>query len=86
MADYLYRAKLLKDGNKLLAQRLQKAESDFMLMTVCDRLGREKGVSFVTSIHDSLLFLPRDGDYVKDILLEEFAKLGVRPRLEARSL
>ena len=86
VAEYVFRAKAVKDGHRLLAQRLQKAESDFVIRTVCDRIRREKQASFLTTIHDSVLFLKRDSEYVKTVVGEEFASLGVRPRLEVREL
>ena len=86
VAAYIYQAKAVKDGHRLLAQRLQKAESDFIIKTVCDRIRREKQASFITTIHDSLLFLEKDSEYVKTVVADEFAKLGVKPRLEVKEL
>jgi hypothetical protein len=84
VAKYVWKAKNVRDGNKLLAQRLQKAESNFMLLTVCERIRQERKTTFITSIHDSLLFRPMDYEYVHRILTEEFTKLGVHPRLEPK--
>ena len=34
---------------------------------------------FITTIHDSILTEPDAGDYIHNVMLEEFAKLGVSP-------
>jgi len=86
VALYLHQAKDQKDGHKLLAQQLQQAESDFVVGTVCERIRREKRVTFITTIHDSVLFLPKDGEYIMQVMLDEFSKLGVTPRLEVKTL
>ena len=43
-------------------------------------------VKFATPVHDSLLFLPEDGEYVRSVMLDEFAELGIQPRLEIKDL
>jgi len=85
VAKYLFDAKKHGDGSKL-AKTLQAAEAELIIDKICGRLRREGAVKFVTPVHDSLLFLPEDGEYVRSVMLEEFAKLGLRPRLEVKDL
>ena len=85
VAVYLHEAKKHGDGSKL-AKTLQAAEADLIIDKVCGRLRREGAVKFATPVHDCLLFLPEDAEYVQSVMLEEFAKLGMRPRLEPKDL
>ncbi len=86
VASYLYEAKECKDGGSRLAKRLQFAESDLIIDTVCGRLRQEGRVKFVTPVHDCLIFLPGDATYIKTVMEEEFAKIGICPRLEVKDL
>jgi len=85
IARYLFDAKKHGDGSRL-AKTLQAAEADLIIDKVCGRLRREENVKFLTPVHDCLLFLPEAGDYIRSVMLEEFAKLGLRPRLEVKDL
>jgi len=64
----------------------QRAESKFIIHTVCDRIRRERPDAFVATIHDSVLVLPSDADFVVAVMKEEFAKIGLSPRLEIENL
>ncbi len=90
VAKFLFRAKTVKSheqkAGSRLAKTLQSAEADLIIDKVCGRLRREGRVKFVTPIHDCLVFLPEDGDYVKAVMDEEFGKLGIRPKLEPKDL
>jgi hypothetical protein len=86
VADYLHRAKDCRDGGSRLAKQLQFAEADFIIDRVCGRLRREDNTKFVTPIHDSLVFLPKDADYIKSVMEDEFTKLGICPKLEVKGL
>jgi hypothetical protein len=66
---------------RILAQQAQAAEVEFLIHGVCARIYRERRDCWLTTIHDALLFLPQSGDYVKSVMLEEFAKLGLKPTL-----
>lgn len=85
VADYLLGAKRDGDGSRL-AKPLQAAEAELIIERVCGRLRREKTVTFVTPVHDCLLFLPQDGEYVRSVMLEQFAKLGLQPKLEPKEV
>jgi hypothetical protein len=64
----------------------QKAEVSFVIFGVCERIRQERPECWVTTIHDSVLCLPDDGEYVRGVMLAEFAKLDVNPRLEVKQL
>lgn len=85
VAMYLFDAKKHGDGSRL-AKNLQAAEAELIIDNVCGRLQREARVKFVTPVHDSLIFLPEDGEYVRSVMAEEFAKLGIEPMLEIKEL
>lgn len=72
-----------------LAKLAQKTEANFLIYGtgsitpgVCERIRNERPDCWIGTIHDSLLVLPETAEYVRGVMLEEFAKLGVRPRLE----
>ncbi len=85
VARYLFDAKRHGDGSRL-AKTLQAAEAELIIEKVCGRLRREGKVKFATPVHDCLLFVPEDGEYVQSVMLEEFAKLGLKPRLEIKDI
>jgi len=74
-----------KPHNKL-ARMAQKAEVNFVIFTVCERIRRERPGCWLTTIHDSILCLPDDGEYVRSVMENEFEKLGVKPKLEVKQL
>jgi hypothetical protein len=69
---------------KKLARLLQRTEAQFVIYTVCERIRREAPDMFVATIHDSLLHLPKDSDYIRAVLETEFAHWGLKPRLEVK--
>lgn len=73
----------LKPHNRL-ACAAQMAEVEFVIDRVCARIRRERPATFVTTIHDSLLFLPDNADYVMFVMADEFNKLHLRPKLEVQ--
>jgi hypothetical protein len=71
-----------KKDYKKLARLLQWTEAQFVVYTVCERIRNEAPETFVATIHDSILHMPKDSEYVRAVLETEFAKWGLRPRLE----
>lgn len=57
-----------------------------MIFTVCERIRRERPDCWLTTIHDSVLCLPEDGEYVRNVMADEFEKLGIKPTLEVKEL
>jgi len=70
-----------KPHNKL-AKLAQRAEAKFVIETVCDRIRRENKEMWIGTIHDAILCLPQDAKYVKLVIMDEFNKLGVIPKLK----
>lgn len=68
-----------------LAHVAQRAESQFMFGRVVPRLMRERPDLFVATIHDSILAPEESAEYVRAVMLAEFAKLGVAPTVRIES-
>jgi hypothetical protein len=71
-----------KKDHKKLARLLQRTEAQFIIYTVCERIRNEAPETFIATIHDSILHLPKDSEYVRAVLDSEFAKYGLKPKLE----
>ncbi len=69
-----------------LATRLQRAESNLIIRTACDRLRKEHPKMFCTPIHDSVVAKPADIETVACIVREAFASIGLSPKIEAKWL
>jgi hypothetical protein len=70
-----------------LARLLQRAESDFIVRTVCDRLRRKHPGMFVATIHDSIVTNSRENAAtILATMRDEFVKLGIEPKLEIEEL
>ena len=80
IATFIHRLKV-KDY-KRPAQQMQEAERKFVIDTVCKRLFKERPTIFVTTVHDAILARTKDCDFVLEVMKDEFAQLGVIPRLE----
>lgn len=77
--------RIKKRDYKKLARLLQRTEAQFIIYTVCERIRKEIPETFVATIHDSILHLPRDSEYIRAVLEGEFAKWGLKPRLEVKN-
>lgn len=64
-----------------LAHRLQRAESDLMLLKIAYRAFKQHPGIFLATIHDSFLTHKEDVDKVSNILKEEFQIYGVMPTI-----
>jgi hypothetical protein len=69
-----------------LAHRLQRAESDLMIGGVASRIVRELPDAWIATIHDSIVTTSGQAESVKAIMLEEFAKIGLRPTINTETL
>ncbi len=67
---------------RVLAQKAQTAERQFVIDTVCRRLRRERREMWASTIHDSVLVLRGDAEYTRMVMLDEFDKLGLHPNLK----
>lgn len=66
---------------KRLAIRMQQRESRFVIGRVCTRLTEHHPEIPLLTIHDSILTTPDHVETVFRVMTEEFARLGVRPKL-----
>jgi len=76
----------LKRGDyRRLAHFAQRVESGFIFGRVVPRLMAEQPDQFISTIHDSVLTIAGNGDFVRRVMLEESAQVGLSPtiRLEA---
>jgi hypothetical protein len=64
------------------AVKAQYEESRFVIYSVCERIRRERPDCWVATVHDSILTPPDTVDCILAVMREEFARLGVAPRLE----
>ena len=79
--------KIKADDHAELARLLQRAESDFVVRTVCDRLRRKRPKMFVATIHDSIVTNSRENaETILETMREEFVKLNIAPKLEIEDL
>ena len=65
-------------GYKVIAQILQRLESIVMIDGVCGRLVREHPEIGFLTIHDSALVVSEKADLVRDLIVEELRRWGVR--------
>jgi len=73
----------MKQGNyRRLAHFAQRVESAFMYGQVVPRIMAERPGLFVGTIHDSILTTEGEERYVRQVILEEFARLGVSPNVK----
>ena len=77
VASFLYTAKAVPEGHSKLAKTLQAAEADLIINRVCGRLRRGDQVSFVSPIHDCLIFLPEDAIRVQAAMEEELSLIHI---------
>jgi len=73
---------LKKKDYKALAHMLQRQESVFVIETVVGRCIDEIPQAFLTTIHDSVVTTPEYAKKVHEIMMDEFAKLGLKPKIK----
>jgi hypothetical protein len=73
--------RLKKDDPRNAPLALQRAESDFVIGTVCKRILNESPETPLWTIHDSVTTITSRAEFVRQVMEEEFASLGVHPRL-----
>ena len=73
----------IKRGNHCrLAHFAQRVESAFMFGRVIPRIMTLRPELFVATIHDSVLTPLGDAAFVRQVMLEQFAQLGVSPQVK----
>ena len=74
--------KLKAENYRNAAWQAQRVESDFVFNRVVRRIMRELPKIFVATIHDSILTTQGNEEAVRAIMLDEFYKLGVHPKID----
>lgn len=65
-----------------LAHFAQRIESAFMFGRVVPRIMDQRPDLFVATIHDSILTMAADAPFVRQVMLDEFARLGLLPQVK----
>ena len=71
-----YAAAVKKHDHRLMAQRLQRAESDFIFKRVCRHIMNRWPDLWIATIHDCIMCLPEDARTVRGVMEEEFRNIG----------
>jgi hypothetical protein len=78
-------SELKRKDHARAAHLMQNYESAVFVKRICGRIVTERpGVLLVTK-HDSILTTPDHVDYLRGMILDEFAALGVNPTLKVES-
>jgi len=82
VCDYLDKMKHPK-RYKYLSHKMQSDESYVVIDKTCGRIKKEKPNIFIGTIHDAIVCIPDDVDYVSQVLSEECYKARrLRPKLK----
>jgi hypothetical protein len=65
-----------------IAWLMQSYESTIFIAIICQKIIKERPELPLFTIHDSILTVPDYIEYVRKVILEEFAKLGIVPTLK----
>jgi hypothetical protein len=79
-------AEIKRPDHRKLAHFAQRVESAFMFARVVPRIMRERPDLFISTIHDSILTPAADAEFVRQVMLDEFAQLGVSPQVKVESV
>jgi hypothetical protein len=72
----------LKEGQHQRSSRLmQKLEAHFIYDRICGRIESERPQIFLGTIHDALVTTPDQAGYVRRVMTDEFARVGVTPTI-----
>lgn len=63
---------------------LQNREATIFIYGVCRRIMADRPEAPVYTVHDSIFTTPGHAEYVRDVILDEFSRFGVRPKLEKK--
>ena len=67
-----------------LPKAMQRVEAYVIFQMVCERVRRERPDTWLATIHDSVLCHPRDADYIRSVMVEEFAGIGATPTIKRK--
>jgi hypothetical protein len=74
--------RMKQDDYRRLAHFAQRIESAFMFGRVVPRIMELHPDLFVSTIHDSILTTAGDAEFVRQVMLDEFAQLGLLPQVK----
>jgi hypothetical protein len=72
---------LKRKGYQHSSRLMQSYESTMFIAIICERLRKEGPELPVFTIHDSILTTADHVEYVRQVIMEEFAMIGIRPTL-----
>ena len=67
-----------------LSKAMQRIEAYVIFQMICERIRSENPDTWLATIHDSILCHPRDAEYVRSVMVEEFAGIGARPTIKQK--
>ena len=73
--------KIKRKDYRRLAWIMQRKESKLIITKICGRIMREHPEAFIGTIHDSILTTPENVLTIKQIMSEEFEKIGLSPTI-----
>lgn len=76
--------KSAKSGNKDLAKKMQRLESNLVIQNLCQRIMKSDPSAFVATIHDSILVEKLPSDLFQGWFTEAFGLLGVSVHINKR--
>lgn len=68
-----------------LAHLAQRMESAFMFGRVVPQIRAQRPDLFVATIHDAVLTTADNGEFVRKVMLKEFAELGISPQVKVEA-
>lgn len=74
--------KMKRPDYRRLAHFAQRVESAFLFGRVVPRLMQLRADLFVSTIHDSVLTTAGDAEFVRQVMRDEFAELGLSPQVK----
>ena len=63
------------------SRSMQSYESTLFIAIICERMRKERPDVPIFTIHDCILTVADHAEYVREVILDEFAKLGIHPKL-----
>jgi len=72
---------LKRKDHHQMAYLLQAHESKIMIDIICRRILDELPGTFIGTIHDSIMTTPDKADEVRAIMVREFQRFGVNPKI-----
>lgn len=73
--------KIKRTDYRRLAWMMQRKESKLIITKICGRIMREHPEAFIGTIHDSILTTPENVSTIRQIMSEEFEKIGLSPTI-----